>query len=283
MIKRLQNHITTIVGTLATVVLSLISDFVLKLPTEVTWLTFSIGAIITITITLLEQRLLDINSEEINRKLEIYRLLDSIEDDELLKRGHAAVEQCRTELDNLSKSILRIDTPDLFQYLIHTSHTTKRFILGTHIGFDDLHINANDDFSFESQTTGEQQWYERKIELIKQGVQFERVYILPRSKATDDGLGNLKQGIRKHLEKQQNDGVKISVVWQEDIDKPELVQDISIFDDKVVLVIHPAWTTGYSDITVYKRNFDVEKYTNIYNSLRTKGRSLAELKKSQKD
>lgn len=277
MTKKLQSHITTIVGTLVTVLLSLVSDFLLKLPTEITWLTFSIGAIITITITLLEQRLLDTNSEEINRKLEIYRLLSNIGDDELLKRGHTAIEECRTELENLAKGVLRIESPELYQYLIKTSGIAKYQILGTHIGFDELHMNLNSSASNALQTSGVQQWFERKHKLMQQGIRFERIYILPRNISIDNKTGRLNPEIIKHLEKQQSDGVSISVVWQEDIDKPDLIQDISIFDNKIALVIRPAWTTGYLDITVYKNEFDVTRYANIYNTIRSKGRTLQDL------
>ena len=69
---------------------------------------------------------------------------------------------------------------------------------------------------------------------------------------------------------------QISIVWQEDIDKPDLIQDISIFDNKVALIIRPAWTTGYLDITIYKNEFDVARYTNLYYTIRSKGRALSE-------
>jgi len=282
MTKKLQSHITTIVGALATIILSLVSDFFLKLPIEITWLTFSIGAIITITVTLLEQRLLDANTEEINRKLEIYRLLSTIGDDELLKRGHTAIEECRTELENLAKGVLRIESPELYQYLIQTSSIAKYQILGTHIGFDELHVSLNGEASSALQTSGVQQWFERKHKLMQQGIRFERVYILPRNVSTDSKAGRLSPEIIKHLEKQQSDGVTISVVWQEDIDKPDLIQDITIFDNKVALVIRPAWTVGYLDITVYKNELDVARYTNMYTAIRSKGRTLLDLDVSQK-
>ncbi|MBI5953476.1 MAG: hypothetical protein HY865_17620 [Chloroflexi bacterium] len=279
MTKKLQNYIVTISGVIITILLSLVSGFFLRLPPEITWLTFSTGASITVTLTLLEQRLLTANSEEINKKLELYRLLDTINDDELQKRAHIALEQCRTEIDNLSKGVFRIDSSELHQYLIQTSNIAKRHIIATHVGIDEYH-NLEEGSPSAEQSAGIQQWYAHKMKLLRKGINFERIYILSKNTSVEKKTGQLKVQIQKYLEKQQKDGISISIVWQEDLEKPDLIQDISIFDDKVVLLLHPAWKTGFSDITVYKRKFDVEKYTNLYYAIRSKGHFLSKIDKS---
>jgi len=125
MVSKLRKYATTIIGSLVTIALSLISDFVLHLPNEITWLTFFVGSIITVTATLLEQNILDGISAEINHKLGIYGLLEQIEDEELYTRGKTAIEKCRVELENLSKGILRLETGQLFRYLIQITESAK--------------------------------------------------------------------------------------------------------------------------------------------------------------
>lgn len=273
MTSKLQKYTTTIVGMLVTISLSLISGFMLKLPTEITWVTFFIGSMMTITITMLEQRLLEANSEEFNRKLEIYRLLEQIEDKELYNRGQATIEKCRAELENLSKGVLRLEVGQLFRYLIEVTESAKHHIRTTHIGLDDKYIAI-------WQTTGEEQWYQQNVKSAKKGIIFERLFILSETTAIDSTSGKLKSIIKEVLQKQLQDGIKVLVAWQEELDTPELIQDFGVIDNNVVLVTNPSWTSGYSNVNVYRRKFDVDRYIEIFEALRSRCRPIAELTQS---
>jgi hypothetical protein len=103
MISKIQQYNTAIIGSLVTIALTLLSDFILKLPSEITWLTFFLGSIVTISVTILEQKILSATSEELNRKLEIYNLLEKIDDDEFRQLADVAIEECIKKLREYSQ------------------------------------------------------------------------------------------------------------------------------------------------------------------------------------
>lgn len=236
----------------------------LKLPTEAV-VVAGVGIAVAAYVWALKWEL----KREIQDKLSIYTLLEKIEDDELYKRGLTAIERCRVELENLAKGILQLESGQLFRYLIQVSETAKLHIRLTHIGLDDKYFEI-------LQTAGEQQWYQQNVDLVRKGVKLERFFILSRSTAVVSGSNQLKAKIRELLERQQNDGINVRVVWQEELDNAELIQDFGVFDNRVVLVTHPAWTTGYNNVLVYRRQFDIERYIEIYEVLRSKSHSISE-------
>lgn len=199
---------------------------------------------------------------ELQDKLDLYTLLENIEDDDLHKRGQSAINKCKAELENLSKGILHLESGQLFRYLVQITQSAKRHIRTTHIGLDDKYIEI-------LETAGEKQWYQQNVNLVEQGVTFERLFILSRDIAIDTNTGKLKSSIQKVIDRQKQDKIKVLVVWQEEIDTPELIQDFVIVDNKVVLVTNPAWSGGYSNIIVYRRSLDVERYIEIFEALRS--------------
>jgi hypothetical protein len=272
MVSKLRRYATTITGSLVTVALSLISDFILHLPNEITWLTFFVGSIVTITATLLEQNILDGISAEINQKLGIYELLEQIEDEELYSQGKTAIEKCRVELENLSKGILRLETGQLFRYLIQITESAKSSIQVTQIISDDETIDRL------LQSADAKPWYQQNVKLADRGIVFERLFIILRTKAVDSSSGKLRTNLESLLKRQAADKLKVMLVWQEELEQ-ELVQDFGIIDGKVVIVTSPAWVGQYSNIVVYRRKFDVDRYIATFESLRSKGQTL-ELAKS---
>lgn len=270
LISKLQQNVTAIVGVIITITLTLISDFILNLPKEITWLTFFIGSIVTTTATLLENRLIDMTTTELSRRLEMFRLLEEIKDEELYKRGKIAIERCLLELENLSKGILQLDSGQLFLYLTQLSSSVKNHIRVTHVGLDEKYFDI-------WQTAGEQRWHQHAIELVKKGINFERIFILSRNYFLDENRGNLRLKIIELLKKQENDGIKIWITWIEELDNPELIQDFGIFDENLVNVTNPSWSGGYNNIMVYWRKFDVRRYIEIYETLRSKSHILSEL------
>src|SRR5688572_7404884 len=96
----LKQYVTTFVSALVTLVLTLITDFVLNLPRDISWLIVSIGTIITLSATLLEKRLAETASKEIAGKLKLYNLLEQLDDDDVLRlRGLELINKCESELE----------------------------------------------------------------------------------------------------------------------------------------------------------------------------------------
>ena len=74
--------------------------------------------------------------QEINNTLTLYKLLESIDDQELYDRGLTAIEECRIELENLSQGLLRIDLKHMNRHLIEISDSAKHKVCITHVGLD---------------------------------------------------------------------------------------------------------------------------------------------------
>jgi hypothetical protein len=106
---------------------------------------------------------------EINKTMALYRLLESIEDEELYERGKTAIEECRIELENLSQGLLRLDPKSYKRDLIEMSNLARRQIRLTHVGIDERHwelINP----------VADNRWYQNNLRLVQEGVRLERVF-----------------------------------------------------------------------------------------------------------
>jgi hypothetical protein len=240
----------------------------LELPTEVI-ISASIGIAVAAYIWALKWEI----NKELQDKLALYNLLETIKDEDLYERAKMAIEECRVELEDLSKGILRLDTGQLFNYLIKITGTANHHIRASHIGLDEKYLEL-------WQTGGEQQWYQHNINMVNRGVLFERSFILSQSTAIDSASGKLKPKISALLQAQARDGIKVEVIWQEKLeDDPELIQDFAIVDSNVALVTQPSWSGRYS-ANVYRRKFEVERYIEIFEALRARGLSLLDLNDS---
>lgn len=238
----------------------------LELPTTAI-VTASIGVAVAAYVWALKWEI----SEELQDKLALYNLLETIEDEDLYERAKIAIEKCRVELEDLSKGILRLDVGQLFNYLIKITEAANHHIRTTHIGLDEKYLEI-------WQTGGELQWYQHNINMVNSGVLFERFFILSRETAIDSASGKLKPKISSLLQKQARDGIEVQVIWQEKLDDdPELIQDFAIADTNVALVTQPSWSGRYS-ANVYRRKFEVERYIEIFEALRARGLSLLDLK-----
>ncbi len=210
-------------------------------------------------------------NRELRDKLPLYTLLESIEDEDLYDRAKTAIEECRVELENLSKGILRIEPGRTFHYAIRFADYAKHHFRAVHVGLEEEYFKMWD-------SSGEQQWYQHNLELVKRGVIFERIFVLSQTTAIDNTSGKLSPAISAVLQKQQRDGIRVRVVWKEKLeDDPELLQDFGVADTNIVFVHQPSWSGGYTNARIYRRKFDVDRYIEIFETLRTRAQSLSDL------
>jgi hypothetical protein len=208
---------------------------------------------------------------EIRDKLSLYSLLESIEDEDLYERGKMAIEECRVELENLSKGLLRIDPGHFYRYIINVTDAAEHHVRLTHVGLDEEHLEL-------VQPVSENRWYQHNLSLIKRGVIVERIFILPRTKAIDSTSGKLKSGIATILDKQARDGIRVQVVWEETIDDLELIQELMVVDTRLAVTGFQSWTgVGYADVRVLRRRYDIERYIELFETLRARGHILSDL------
>lgn len=258
-------ELVSIVALLLSVVLSWVG-LRLKLPTE-TIISASIGIAVAAYIWALKWEI----KREIDEKVSLYTLLEKIDDEELYKKGKEAIEKCRVELDSLAKGIMQLDVGQLYKYMIQVTKSPKKCVRVTQIIPDKATLDRLLTFL-------EKPWYKHNVSIAKYIV-FERLFIVPRDIALQEGTDVLQTAFQDVLEKQDKDGIEVIVVWLDDIETPEHIQDFAIVDDNVVIVTTPSWAGGYNNVLVYRKQYDIERYLSIFEALKSKGRELSDLKK----
>lgn len=209
-------------------------------------------------------------NRELRDKLSLYTLLESIEDEDLYERGKEAIEECRVKLEDLSKGVLRFEPGHSFRYLMELTRSAKKHIRLTHPVLDERQLGV-------WQAGVEDQWYQRNVDLARRGVLVERFFILSRAGTTDGTSGKLKPGISAVLQKQAQDGIKVHVLWLDEIDDPDLCREFLVVDENVVFQASQSWLGVYSDSIVYRRKFDIERYIEIFEALRARAHPLSDL------
>lgn len=241
---------------------------VLALSTPIV-ITASIGTSLAATIWALKWWI----RREIHNTLTLYKLLESIDNQELYDRGMTVIEECRIELENLSKGLLRLDPIHLNRQLIEISDSAKNRVRVTHVGLDDTHMEW-------IQPVYENQWYQHNVNLVQRRILFERVFILPRAEALEKKSRKIKTAIADILNKQVQDGIKVYLVWEEMIE-PELIQEFIIIDSKLVVSGFRAWSgAALTEMKVSRRRYDVVKYIELFDSLITHAHPISELDES---
>lgn len=262
-----------IIGLLATVALSLVSDFLLNLPREITWLTFFVGSIVTVTATLQELRLLNMVSDEIGYKLEIYNLLNNIEDSELRKLAEKAINECLQKLRDYQSDIIASDD-DAVSYATNRLSQCKKSLQSTYWAPDMQTLYyIEDDFVGRN-------YYQANINALKRGIHIKRIFILNKRIMLDNNRFIDDKALRI-LQKQQNDTVDVRISWIDDQsnwrDLIGLYQDFAIFDGKEVVTIrHGIGNIRYGTV-IRKKHEQVEDYQKAFQELWNRSRPLADI------
>jgi hypothetical protein len=208
---------------------------------------------------------------EFRDRLSIYNLLESIEYEELYERGRMAVEACRLELEDLSQGILRIEEGHVARYIIKFTDAAKHRVRLTHIGLDHRRLAM-------VQPTAENPWYQHNVILVKRGVVVERFFVLRRSDTIDSATGKIKPIIATILEKQARDGIMVRVVWEEEVDNPEVIREFIVVDTRLVITGFQSWSgEGYANARVVRRKYEVEHYVELFEALRAEAHALSDL------
>lgn len=270
--SKLQQYVTAIVGALITIALTMFSDFVLNLPKEITWLTFFIGAIITVIITLLEQRLLDTISTELNRKLEIYRLLEQISDPEMSILADMAVNECIQRLRDYNNGFVPVSEHG---YLVTWLIKCKRSLQAT------FWVSSIDElYKLEDESAG-RNYMQSNVDAIKRGVRIQRVFIMNKEGLVD-ASGHLSDPkALRILATQQKAGIEVRVNWLNEWARygntSELYKDFVIIDETEVRANSFGVTQKLLGTTWIKNSAQVSEYKKVFEQLWRLGLPLAEI------
>lgn len=269
--SKLQQYNTAIIGALVTIVLTLVSDFLLSLPKEITWLTFFLGSIVTISITLLEQRLLSATTEELNRKLEIYDLLESVTDDEFRHLADIAIAECVKKLREYSQGYTSFTS---HAYLENRIKECRRSYKATF-----WVPNPDEIYKLEDENAGIN-YAQSNFEAVKRGAKIQRVFIFHKRDILDEQGKFINQRALTIMQKQQDGGIEVRVSWLEDWerygDTSDLHRDFAIIDDREVFTHNFGVGQKVLGRTLIKNPTQVEEYITRYEKLWQLGKPLAD-------
>jgi hypothetical protein len=273
----LKQYVTTFVSALVTLVLTLITDFVLNLPRDISWLIVSIGTIITLSATLLEKRLAETASKEIAGKLKLYNLLEQLDDDDVLRlRGLELINKCESELENLAKGVLRLDRDEYYKYIGDRMSTASKYVQAIHIALElsDMYIWENEQ--------GIVNYYRINKEAVQRRVRIERIFVLKKSRVIDASNNQvIDPRTIEILKRQRDDGIEVMIVWLESMGD-SLGEEFMIFDEKEVQVQSsiPELPGRLYNLSLKRKASDVTYYGSKYSNLRAVGQPLEEFLQS---
>lgn len=269
--SKLQQYNTAIIGALVTIVLTFASDFLLSLPKEITWLTFFLGSIVTVSTTLLEQRLLAATSEELNRKLEIYDLLETITDEEFRHLADMAITECVKKLREYSQGYTSFTS---HAYLENRIKECKKSYKATF-----WVPNPDELYKLEDESAGIN-YVASNFESVKRGAKIQRVFIFHKRDMLDEHGKFFDQKALAILQKQQDGGIEVRVSWLDDWerygDTSDLYRDFAIIDDKEVFTHNFGVGQKVLGRTLIKNPSQVEEYIIRYEKLWQLGKPLAD-------
>jgi len=273
--RKLRQYLTVLVGAVLTLVLSFVSDFWLSLPKEITWVIFSLGAIITITVTLLEQKLVDEISDEINDKVEIFTTLEQIHDAELYVLAKRAISDCKEKLENYRSGIIpATEWAHITDRISNCRKSYRAIFWGT---------KPQSLYSFEDTSAG-RNYYDLNVQAVLRKVEVERVFVLDKADMLDEeGHFVDARGLRI-MQSQQDAGIKVRIVWADVLkalpESANLYQDFAIIDDEEVLVqLYGAGGARLGTLIIKGNKEKVQEYRDIYQKIWRFSRPLEEIKK----
>lgn len=246
----IKEHSLSILSFGATLVLTLIAEFILSLSREGTYLTFAVGVTVTLAVSLLEK--------EIKRSIEFYRRIAEIDDKEL-----------QTNIIEIVESISNGEIPPELASL-----RSRRIIKKTqkHLEVSDYQVkNTLEGILKWEDDVSRKTWYDDTLEAIKRGVMIERHFILRRNEVLKNGSWD--ERALSILQKQSSDGIHVRILWIEDIEDRhpirDLLQDFAIFDKKEILLetqFNRRWMyrTPSSKVKLYQEIFEEQKKFSLH-------------------
>ncbi|MFC3450496.1 hypothetical protein [Amycolatopsis speibonae] len=222
-----KNYTMALISALVTAVLGIIGDQVLKLDSANTFLVLATGTVVSVALGLIEHRLKSDQralrtaiTSEMGEKLALFRMLDSIDDEDL--RSEILTLARRLSAGEVPSHIAAIRTPVLYE-------RAKRSIYASNVGLTRARLYRWDQLAR----------FRRIVEVSarrsKEGVELTRTFFLSRQEfLTSDG--HWDERCYRILSAQADAGIEVRIVWVEDLELDnlpphrKLVRDLTIFD-----------------------------------------------------
>jgi len=222
-----KNYAMSLISATATVVIGLLSDIVLNLSNADTFIVVSTGAIVSLAVALIEQRLNNDQREfrthitaEMAEKLDLFRMIDEIDDPQL--RSEVFLLARRLSIGEVPSHISAIRTPMLYD-------RAKSTVYASNVSLTRPMLYRWDSLAR----------FRRIVEVSArrsaESVSFTRTFFLCRREIVAPD-GRWDERSYRTLSAQAEAGIDVRIVWAEDLELDnlpphrKLVRDLTIFD-----------------------------------------------------
>ncbi|AEV82933.1 hypothetical protein ACWT_1914 [Actinoplanes sp. SE50] len=222
-----RNYAMSLISASVTVVIGLLSDIVFKLSNNETFIVVSTGAVVSLAVALIEQRMNSDQKEfrahitaEMAEKLDLFRMIDEIDDPQL--RAEVFLLARRLSIGEVPSHIAAIRTPMLYDRARSTVYASNVSLTRPML------------YRWDSLAR-----FRRIVEVSgrrsAEGVTFTRTFFLSRRQIiAPDGRWDERSW--RTLRAQTEAGIAVRIVWAEDLELDnlpphrKLVRDLTIFD-----------------------------------------------------
>ena len=262
--KELRGFVTEIIVIGMTVLVGLITLFIPTVTWEVKYLVWALGALMATFIITLKTELIS----QFDERIEIYRMVEEIRDEELRKMGYDFIDECKHKLEDLAKGVFVGGASEVLNRAILRMQKAKTHVQATHLATTPERIHGWRDLP------ALENYYAANREAVSRGVRIERIFILKNDLIFDPSSGEIKDTRAVEIiEKLAEEGIDVTVVWEHQI-PAELIEDFIIFDSSVVHAERVGTAGLYEGTTVIKNPTIVQQYVHKFDILKAHGQAF---------
>jgi hypothetical protein len=161
--------------------------------------------------------------------------MDRIHDEESGHRGIKIIEDCKHNLRELEKGIIKLESEEVFDMAIKRMDKLKK-----NSTLKATHNATTPELLCKWKKESNLKWLEaQKNAIIEKKVGIQRIFIIDRNNAFDENHV-LNDTMKKILDEQKNDGINLKILLREEV--PDYLfrdvsnEDFAIFDNSVVQI-----------------------------------------------
>ncbi|WP_027359766.1 hypothetical protein [Desulforegula conservatrix] len=225
----LNAFVLPIISFFATLILTVVSTFVVKLDDKGTFIVFSTGITVSLGIALIEQRLQSESSnikqwiiEELGKRFDIFRMIQEIDDEQLQQEVFLLAHRLST--GEVPTHITSVRVPVLY-------NNSKNNVYASNISL------TREDLLRWSSNARFKQIVETSRIRSQNGVKFTRTFVLSHAQTINNGSNSWNEECKAVIQTQVDAGIEVRIIWIEDLHIDHIAptrridRNFTIFDD----------------------------------------------------
>jgi hypothetical protein len=219
-----------LINVVVALVITLIGKTSGAVPTAIQTIAIVIVPAVTLVVLVFKHDVL----AKMTSRLELYRAAFAITDSELQAVALDRIKTCANQIGELSNGVLNGSPEELYSVLARKILHARAGIRAAHVSITPQEVKLWND-------PAPSHYYEMNKELIQKHRVVERAFVMRKHEFVRDGKFDTE--CAAVIRRQVSDGVKVHIVWEEDIRDQSLWQDYIIVDDDLVMVNEPTGST----------------------------------------